>query len=476
MKIMNEADVLINKLLPFVENYTDSLNTELTQSSPGMTLSKSQKFWLGFCITGIILTSSINWAAFSRISVGQYKTTALSWMFRHSKIAWEHLFHLSLKIIFKVYGITKGVVSIDDSDKKRSKCTTKIFGVHKIKDKSTGGFCMGQGLVFLVLITPKLTFPIGYAFHIPDPKISEWTKEDKRLKKAGVPKSERPKKPVRSEKYPTIPMIAKTLLKAFVETHPEIKIEVIVADALYGNAEFMDGASKIAGNAQVISQIRYNQNILLKSGKKSVETYFKNIQPIQKTIHVRGGKEVVVLIKSARIHVCAHKKKRFVIAIKYIGEKDYRYLAASDVTWRYPDIIDAFTLRWLVEVFIQDHKANEGWGNLTKQPDEDGSYRSLTLSLLVDHCLLLHPDQVASINNKLHAKTVGSLCDTVKVDSILSFVEQIIHSDDPESHFKQISVFLKEHFVKANDSQKHMNLNSWGNYQPSSSLKYKAFC
>ena len=238
----------------------------------------------------------------------------------------------------------------------------------------------------------------------------------------------------------------------------------------------MDEASKIAGSAQVISQIRYNQNISFKNSKKSVEKYFENIQPIQKTIHIRGGKGVVVLIKSARIHVCAHRKKRFVIAIKYTGEEDYRYLVASDLTWRYADIIDAFTLRWLVEVFIQDHKGNEGWGNLTKQPGKDGSYRSLTLSLLVDHCLLLHPDQVASINNKLPAKTVGSLCDVVKVDSILSFVEQIIHSDDPESHFKQISVFLKEHFVKSNDSQKHMNLKPWGNYQSSPSLKYKAFC
>ncbi|WP_245531903.1 hypothetical protein [Desulfobacter postgatei] len=135
--------MLIEKLLPFVENYTESLNTELTESSPGMTLSKSQKFWLGFCITGIILTNSINWTAFSRISIGRYKKTALSWMFRHSKIAWEHLFHFSLKIIFKVYGITKGVVSIDDSDKKRSKCTTKIFGVQQNKRQINRRFLHG---------------------------------------------------------------------------------------------------------------------------------------------------------------------------------------------------------------------------------------------------------------------------------------------------------------------------------------------
>lgn len=468
--------MLIKKLLPFVEDYISTLNTELTHYSPGATLTRSQCFWLGFCLTGIILTNSINWSAFARISMGRYNTNALSWMFRHSKIAWDHLFHFSLDVIFKIYNITKGVISIDDTDKKRSKCTTKIFGVHKIKDKSTGGFCMGQGIVFLVLATPKLTIPVGYAFHIPDPEYSKWYKENKKLKKAGVPKAKRPVKPKKSENYPTIPMIATKLLGTFVKKHPQIKIEAVTADALYGHAAFMDEASKLTGNAQVVSQIRSNQNILIGKNKKAVKSYFKSRHPIKTLIKVRGGKEISVYIDSARLFVCAHKKKRFVIALRYEGEKEYRYLVASDLTWRYADIVDVYTLRWLVEVFIQDHKANEGWGNLTKQPGEDGSYRSLTLSMLVDHCLLFHPDQVASINNKLPAKTVGSLCETIKIDSILSFVEQIVYSDDPESQFRQISVFLKKHFPKTNDSSKHLNRNSWGHYKPSPSLKHKAYC
>ncbi|CCK80815.1 uncharacterized protein TOL2_C26560 [Desulfobacula toluolica Tol2] len=62
-------------------------------------------------------------------------------------------------------------------------------------------------------------------------------------------------------------MIARGLLKIFVRKHPEIKVEAVVADALYGNAEFMDEASKITGNSQVISQIRHNQNILFKDKK-----------------------------------------------------------------------------------------------------------------------------------------------------------------------------------------------------------------
>jgi hypothetical protein len=76
---------------------------------------------------------------------------------------------------------------------------------------------------------------------------------------------------------------------------------------------------------------------------------------------------------------------------------------ASDLSWRTLDIVQAHTLRWLVEVFVQDWKAHEGWGMLTKQPGEEGSRRSVILSLLVDHCLFLHPDQHAQLKNHLPA-------------------------------------------------------------------------
>jgi len=52
----------------------------------------------------------------------------------------------------------------------------------------------------------------------------------------------------------------------------------------------------------------------------------------------------------------------FVIALKYEGEEKYRYLAATDVSWRTLDIIQAYSLRWLVEVFFEDWKLYEGWG------------------------------------------------------------------------------------------------------------------
>ena len=48
----------------------------------------------------------------------------------------------------------------------------------------------------------------------------------------------------------------------------------------------------------------------------------------------------------------------------------YRYLMASDLTWRTLDIVQGHSLRWLVEVFVQDWKGHEGWAQLTKQPGE----------------------------------------------------------------------------------------------------------
>ena len=114
-------------------------------------------------------------------------------------------------------------------------------------------------------------------------------------------------------------------------------------------------------------------------------------------------------VGSIRVEVCAHEKKRFVIALKYPGEQDYRYLVATNLSWRSIDILQAYTLRWLVEVFFEDWKSYEGWAQLAKQTGEKGTSRGLNLSLLLDLCLLLHPRQLARVENKLPAYTVGSL-------------------------------------------------------------------
>jgi len=62
-------------------------------------------------------------------------------------------------------------------------------------------------------------------------------------------------------------------------------------------------------------------------------------------------------------------------------------------------VLRHYTLRWLVEVFIEDWKNFEGWNMLAKQQGEEGSMRGVTLSLLCDHMLLVHPKQSALLKN-----------------------------------------------------------------------------
>ena len=177
-------------------------------------------------------------------------------------------------------------------------------------------------------------------------------------------------------------------------------------------------------------------------------------------------------MRSARVHVDAHGKKRFVIAIRYEGEQEYRYLVASDMSWRTLDIAQAQTLRWLVEVFIEDWKGYEGFGQLTKQTDEEGSRRSLSLSLLCDHCLLLHPAQLARIQDKLPACTVGSLRDSVQVESLIEFIAGVILSDNPEEQMALLTSQVQEVF-RLNDSSKHMVGRELGRLEPTPALKHR---
>jgi len=464
--------MLFGKPLPFVVTYIEMLNETMKEHMPGFVLSNIQSARLSFYIMGILVTNSICWAIMRRSSIENYNSAALSWIFRKAKIRWDLLPHMSTRAILNQYGITKACLVVDDSEKKRSKSTKNISDVHKTKDKASGGFIMGQSLVFLVLVTPKITIPVGFSFYMPDPKLSAWYKQDEKLKKQGIPPKERPPRPARNKNYPTKQEIALKLLEEFKSYHPHIKITCILADALYGTQKFVDKASETFGGVQVISQLRTNQNIRFRKKEYSVKKYFSKYPGVPQTIKIRGDKEKSAIVGSARLHVKAHAKKRFVIALKYEGEEEYRYLVASDLSWRTMDITQAYTLRWLVEVFFQDWKSHEGWVKLAKQPGKEGSSRSLILSLLVDHCLFLHPEQSAQVENKLPAYTVGSLRNQVKVESLLAVIRDLLSSDDPKAKLELLSNNLKENLLKP--SKKHMADRDLGRLEPTPSLKYKA--
>jgi len=222
----------INEPTPFIKEYVEELDKSLRKIGSGAGLSTLQKKWLAFCLLAIVVTNSVCWARFERASLGNYSMAALCWMFRKAKINWGLILHASIKVILWRYGIITGVLTLDDSEKRRAKITKRIHRAHKLKDKKTGGYINGQSLLVLVLVTPVLTIPVGFGFHQTDPALSAWYKSEKKLKKQGVAKKDRPPKPEKNEDYPTKQEIALHLLAEFKDHHPQIKIKAVLADAL----------------------------------------------------------------------------------------------------------------------------------------------------------------------------------------------------------------------------------------------------
>jgi hypothetical protein len=468
-----EMLMILGKPAPFVCAFIEAVDAAIRTHHPSHAMSSTQRAWLAFCVTAVLVTNSICWARFERASLGAYSLAALSWMFRHSKIPWDDLLMASVRVILCHHGITSGSLLIDDTDNQRSKSAQVLAHLYKLRDKESGGYIWGQSLVFLVLVTAKISLPVGFAFYQPAPELSAWSKQEKACKKRGIPKPQRPPKPPPNPRYPTKQHLALRLLEHFKRDHPGIRVHCIVADALYGTAPFVDGASALFGGVQVISQARSNQNIRVHQREQHLADYFAAHPGTPQTIRIRGGDERVALVRSARVYVCSHKTKRFIVAIKYEEEETYRYLMASDLTWRTLDIVQGHSLRWLVEVFVQDWKGHEGWAQLTKQPGEDGARHSVILSLLVDHALFVHPEQAAQLKNNLPAYTVGSLRAKVQVECLVEVIEALVSADAPQSRLQHFTNALHEVFAFGR-STKHMTQRQLGRLEPTPSLKYRA--
>jgi DDE superfamily endonuclease len=273
----------------------------IREQSPNHGMSAMQRTWLAFCVTAVLVTNSICWARFERASLGTYSLAALSWMFRPSKIPWEELLVASVRVILRHYGITSGSLVIDDTDTPRSKAAKALAHLYKLRDKESGGYIWGQSLVFLVLVTPKISLPVGCAFYQPAPEFSAWYKKEKALKKQGIAKQQRPPQPPTNPAYPTKQQLALRLVERFHAHPPTLRVHCITADALYGTAPFVDGASVTFGGVQGISHIRSNQTVRLHKRAQHVADYFAPHPGIPHTIRLRGGEEVIAIVGSARL-------------------------------------------------------------------------------------------------------------------------------------------------------------------------------
>lgn len=389
-----------------------------------------------------------------RISAGDYSLGALSWMFRRAKIAWSLLLQASVVRILSAYQIKSGTLIIDDTDRERSRHTTQIAKVHTIRDKKRAGYFKGQNIVFLLLVSNELTIPVGFEFYETNPELTAWYREEDRLKSKGVPKKYRPVKPSDSSDYPSKKALGLRLLKAFSEAFSDIKIKSVVADCFYCSPEFIEQAQAVTGCSQIISQIKRNQLINIGGRFVGSDVFFKPLKGQSVLLKLRHHTKSVTYC-CIKVKVKLLNRKVTLIALKYDNETDFRFIVATDMTWRAEDVIQAFSLRWLVEVFIQDWKSYEGWNQLAKQPGLDGSERGLISSLLSDHALHFHPDQHRLFKNKELAATVGSLREKIIIESLQAFIEKIVNSEDPKALFDAYSEKLSSLF-ELRSSTKHM--------------------
>jgi hypothetical protein len=85
-------------------------------------------------------------------------------MLRHSTIPWDELLVASMRGMLRPYGITSGRLVMDDTDNQRSQSAKTLAHLYKLREKERGGYLWGHRLVFLVLVTPKISLPVGFAF------------------------------------------------------------------------------------------------------------------------------------------------------------------------------------------------------------------------------------------------------------------------------------------------------------------------
>ncbi|MFO1432683.1 MAG: transposase [Candidatus Competibacteraceae bacterium] len=465
--------MIFTQPLSFIREFVEELDRGIRACTPNRKLSTVQRCWLSFCLMGILLSNQVCWAAFERVGLGGYSQAALSWMFRHSKLLWPLLLHVSILLMLNKYNITEGQLVGDDSERQRAKVTKRIFATSTIFDKKSGGWFKGQTVVLLFLVTAKVSLPVGFRFYQPDPAVAAWKTTDDTLKKQGVKQSERPPKPEPNAAYPSKLDLLLDLLREFQGYHPDFQVKAILADALYGSAAWMNQAASLFPKTPVLSQLKKTQKVRCRQREMTVAQYCATHPGVEVSLRIRGGQTVQVVLGSARLYVSAHQQKRLVVALKYPGAEAYRYRVATDMRWRAVDVASAYPLRWLVEVFFEDWKLDEGWGQLAPPWDEEGSSRGLTLSLLLDHALLLHPRQRARIENNLPACTVGSLQQHSRMEALIEVIRGIVEAADPHQQLDEIITVAKRLFP-LRDSAKHMNGRDVGRLEPTPSLKYRA--
>lgn len=85
--------------LPCVQACVAELHEALEAYQPGAGRSRLQRYGLSCGLMGILVSNAVCWAQFERASLGHYSLAALSWMCRKSKLPWECVLQMRVRVI-----------------------------------------------------------------------------------------------------------------------------------------------------------------------------------------------------------------------------------------------------------------------------------------------------------------------------------------------------------------------------------------
>ena len=142
--------MLLGQPAPFVHAFVEAVDDAMRAHHPSYAMSATQRAWLAFCVTAVLVTNAICWARFERASLGTYALAALSWMFRQSKMPWDKLLVASVQVILRHHGLTSGTLVIDATDNPRSKSAKALAHLSTLREKESGGYRWGPSRVCLV--------------------------------------------------------------------------------------------------------------------------------------------------------------------------------------------------------------------------------------------------------------------------------------------------------------------------------------
>lgn len=457
-----------------ITQFTLQLNSSLKYNY-NRSLSNKQLRFVEACIWAIVWYGKLSWAAFGRFFLG-ISPQCFSYMLHRSSIPWLELYNAAVIFCLRQFGVTKLFISVDDTQRSRSGKVKKLWAFFKDLNRKTGGFGIFQNLVVIYLITDTISIPLMFAFYRPNPQVAPWKKQKKEAKKKGLPA---PKKPPHNPKFPTRNEIAVRLISNTIEfinfvnrsNVRKIKIQATLADAAYFSASNVSQLRKKFPEIPMISQIKSNQIVKDKRGKwSSVKDYFDNFSTVTKTFTLRKGLTKNIEFVSARLFVRCHGCKIHIVAIRYEGEKSYRYLACRDLTWRQEDIIKAYAFRWLQEVGFEDWKLYDGWGKAASQQGEDGACRGVFLSFLVETFLVSHPMQLSLHRAGTGLCTSGSIVRQTQTDTFKWLIYEAAKSPDPKRFIDSFSSFFAD-LDPPRVSTKHMSGWDFDELGPSPSLQ-----